>query len=336
MSSIGMASPPASATTSSNLVAGQIHGYAFDADSTDDFLGALLDDFFGKYRDMTLPNGAPAKLAIYFPQVDDLRELRPTIEAKLMALGLTSDLVLENTSHASKAEIDAFDRLNDPSAPHRVILLVNKGTEGWNCPSLFACALARKLKTSNNFVLQAASRCLRQVPGNPHRASIYLSMDNQRTLDKELQETYGESIQDLQRASTSSRTATIRLRKLHFPPLVVKQLVRRVEKDEPDGTPLAFEKPEAEAGQLVRRSFDLSPSVTGRGVLAQHGDAETIDTAPETVDVYSAATKLAVVYRFDLWTIKAQLAALYPDGEFRRNISRAWPSNSKRTPATTP
>ena len=295
-------------------VAGQIHGYSFDADSTDDFLGALLDDFFGKYRDVTLPSGAPAKLAIYFPQVDDLRELRPVIEAKLMALGLTSDLVLENTSHTAKAEIDAFDRLNDPSAPHRVILLVNKGTEGWNCPSLFACALARKLKTSNNFVLQAASRCLRQVPGNPHRASIYLSMDNRRTLDKELQETYGESIQDLQRASTQNRTATIRLRKLHLPPLVVKQIVRRVEKAALNGRPLAFEKPDAAAGQLVRRSFDLSASVTGRGVLAEHGAAEIIGTAPETVDVYAAATKLAAVYRFDLWAIKDQLAALYPEG----------------------
>jgi len=39
---------------------------------------------------------------------------------------------------------------------------VNKGTEGWNCPSLFACALARKLKKIQNFVLQASSRCLRQ------------------------------------------------------------------------------------------------------------------------------------------------------------------------------
>ena len=68
--------------------------------------------------------------------------------------------------------MDAFERINDPASPHRVILLVNKGTEGWNVPSLFACALARRLKTSNNFVLQAASRCLRQVPGNTMPASF--------------------------------------------------------------------------------------------------------------------------------------------------------------------
>jgi type III restriction enzyme len=293
----------------------QIHGYSFDAERTDDFLAEVLDDFFTNYRDVTLPSGAPAKLAIYFPQVDDLRELRPVVEAKLIALGLTTDLALENTSQSTKADIDAFDRLNDPRAPHRVILLVNKGTEGWNCPSLFACALARKLKTSNNFVLQAASRCLRQVPGNPHKASIYLSMDNRRTLDKELQETYGESIQELQRADSRSRIEIIRLRKLQLPPLVVKQIVRRVERIEPDGELLAFAKPDTIGGQLVRRSFDLSPSVRGKTVLAQVGDAEVIATDAETVDVYSAATKLAAVYRFDIWNIKAQLAALYPSGE---------------------
>jgi hypothetical protein len=33
------------------------------------------------------------------------------------------------------------------------------------------------------------------------------------------------------------------------------------------------------------------------------------------VDLYTAATKLAAVYRSDVWTIKSQLAAIYPEGE---------------------
>ena len=52
-----------------------------------------------------------------------------------------------NTSDSDltkQADIDAFNALNKPDAPQRLVLLVNKGTEGWNCPSLFACALARK------------------------------------------------------------------------------------------------------------------------------------------------------------------------------------------------
>lgn len=295
-------------------VAGQIHGYSFESGQAPEFLAAVLDDFFAKYREVTLPNGAAAKIAIYFPQVADLTELRPTIETRLGALGVSPDLVLSNHSGSTAAEIAAFNRLNDPTAPHRVILLVNKGTEGWNCPSLFACALARKLKTSNNFVLQAASRCLRQVPGNPHKASIYLTMDNRRTLEKELQETYGESVLDLNRASTESRTTRIRLRKLDIPPLVVRQIVRRVEKTAaPAGdSPLRLDLPADQAGALTRHTFDLTP--TGSALIEQ-GIGETLPTPPDTIDLYTAATRLAAVYRHDFWHLKDQLAALYPEQE---------------------
>jgi len=120
-------------------------------------------------------------------------------------------LALVNTSDASftkSHDIEAFNRLNDPASPHRVILLVNKGTEGWNCPSLFACALARRLRSSNNFVLQAATRCLRQVPGNSASARIYLSSENHGILDRQLQETYGEQLADLDRATQQQRRAS--------------------------------------------------------------------------------------------------------------------------------
>jgi hypothetical protein len=137
-------------------VSGNILSYSFDADNTDTFVNEVVKDFFRDYADITLPNGAPAKLAIYFPQTDDLEELRPVIEKALVEAGQSTAIILKNTSESIKEEIDAFNRLNDPGSPHRVILLVNKGTEGWNCPSLFACALARKLKSSNNFILQAA------------------------------------------------------------------------------------------------------------------------------------------------------------------------------------
>jgi hypothetical protein len=298
-------------------VAGQIYGYAFESAQAAEFLSTVIDDFFAKYRDVALPDGAPAKLAIYFPQVVDLTELRPAIEARLAALGLSPDLALSNHSGSSSAEIAAFNRLNEPSATHRVILLVNKGTEGWNCPSLFGCALARELKISNNFVLQAASRCLRQVPGNPHKASIYLTMENRRILEKELQETYGESVLDLNRATTESRTARIRLRKLSIPPLVVRQIVRRVEQlpHDPAASPLALDRPTTAAAALVRHTFDLTaPSASG-AVLVEQGAGEILPTAPDTLDLYTAATRLAAVYRHDFWLIKDQLAALYPEGE---------------------
>jgi type III restriction enzyme len=297
-------------------VAGNIHAYTFESQRLDDFLGAVLADFMGKYGDVRLPAGNPAKIAIYFPQVADLKEARPIIEAKLMALGYPSDCVLAMTNESNAAEKSGFERLNDPDARHRIILLVNIGTEGWDCPSLFATALARQLRTSNNFVLQAACRCLRQVPGNPHSASIYLTEDNRKILDKELKETYNETLNDLNIASGHSRSTLIRLRKVKIPPLLVKQTIRRVQRSATPAAALRLSLPDLTAeGSMIRQSFDLSPAATHGGVLAAYSPTEKITTAAETIDLYTAATKLAAVYRADFWEIKAQLTVLYPEGE---------------------
>lgn len=297
-------------------VAGHIHAYEFDDQSTDDFLAAVIDDFFTVYRDHRLPDGHAAKIAIYFPQVEDLKELRPIIEARLQLIGLSADIVLENTNQATAAELAAFDRLNTPDAPHRVILLVNKGTEGWDCPSLFACALARKLKTSNNFVLQAACRCLRQVTGNALPASIYLSEDNRRTLDKELTETFGESIRDLEHAQGESRTARIRLRKIAIPPLLVRRVVRRVQKSTTPPGKLALTLPGTSGdGLMRRRSFDMADPTGNRGVLVETTASADYTTAAEATDTFAAATRLAAVYRLDPMDLKAHLDSLYPGGD---------------------
>jgi type III restriction enzyme len=212
-----------------------------------------------------------------------------------------------------QADIDAFNRLNDPSAPHRVILLVNKGTEGWNCPSLFACALARKLKTSNNFVLQAATRCLRQVPGNKTKARVYLSSDNFTILDKQLQETYGETIADLNRTGQETRHARIVLRKLDLPPLVVTQLVRTVVKKEgEDVAPLRLERPKSgQVDGLKKSVFTMAEQEATFSVLRQVDQTVTIETAPEATDAYAAAVDLSARYRLDLWGVYDELKRLY-------------------------
>jgi hypothetical protein len=197
---------------------------------------------------------------------------------------------------------------------------VNIGTEGWDCPSLFATALARQLRTSNNFVLQAACRCLREVPGNIHPASIYLTEDNRKTLDKELQETYNESLSDLNIAGSNSKLATIRLRKVNIPPLVVKQTIRRVQRSANPPAPLRLTVPDITGdGSLIRQSFDLSASSSRGEILTASAPTEEITTEAETIDLYTASTKLAAVYRADFWAIKSQLTALYPDGDLPEN-----------------
>lgn len=299
-------------------LAGNIQAYQFEG-SAAAYVSHVIQDFFTGYGDVRLPNGAPAKLAIYFPQTDDLKELKPVIDQTLVKLGQSPTLCLVNTSDESltkQADIDAFNRLNDPNAPHRVILLVNKGTEGWNCPSLFACALARKLRTSNNFVLQAATRCLRQVPGNPFKARVYLSEDNFSVLDRQLQETYGETIAELNRSGQETRQARLVLRKLDLPPLVITQLIRTVVKKEGVTTPLCLERPQySTEGQLKKTVHTLADQQATVSVLQQVGDTLTIEAVPEATDTYAAAVDLAARYRLDLWAVYDELRRLYGQEE---------------------
>jgi len=297
-------------------VSGSIQAFDF-AGRTDTYVAHVIEDFFRDYGDTRLPDGAAARLAIYFPQMDDLEAARPAIDASLARVGQSAAVCLRNTSDSSKQEVDAFNRLNDPAAPHRVILLVSKGTEGWNCPSLFACALARRLRSSNNFVLQAATRCLRQVPGNQRKARIYLSQENRTVLDRQLQETYGESIAELDRTARELRSARLVLRKLHLPPVTLSRLVRTVVPAPASVEPLCLERPAAMADPALGKTvLDIIEAPGRRGLLRQVGDTVSLAASPETLGRYEAAVALAAADRADLWAVHDELGRLYgPKGD---------------------
>lgn len=294
-------------------IAENIMAYDF-SDNVEMYLQHVVEDFFKEYGDVALPDGTPAKLAIYFPQTDDVERLRPAIETKLAELGLPTTLILEHhTKKESKADFDRF-RMTD--SPHRIALLVDRGVEGWNVPALFSCALARRLTSSNNFVLQAACRCLRQVPGNTKHARIYLSMDNRSILDKQLQETYGETIDDINRTQRKSKSDVIKLRKLNIPPLVVKQIVRTVVRKEFSNEFFILEKPTIARKASIRRTkLTVGEQQSTYDVLRQVGDTEEIQGKPEGYDLYTAATELSSIYRIDLWTLYDELKRLYGNEE---------------------
>jgi type III restriction enzyme len=295
-------------------VAGNIQAYDFEGDVAA-YVKHVVGDFFKDYGAVTLPDGTPAKLAIFFPQTNDVTELRPAIETRLAELGMSPTLILEHhTSHEAKAD---FDRFKFRDSPHRVALLVDRGVEGWDVPCLYACALARKLKSSNNFVLQAASRCLRQVPGNVTKARIYLSLDNVTILDKQLQETYGETIAELGATISSSRHAVIRLRKLNIPPLVVRQVLRSVVRKEQaaSGAMTLVEPVPGEAPVATMRRYDLAGQANAKRVLQQVSDTVALYAAPPTTGIYSAAVELSGIYHVDLWTIYDELRRIYGNGD---------------------
>ena len=296
-------------------VADNIQSFTFEADQADEFVSAVVTDFLHDYGDHCLPDGAPAKLAMYFPQVDDLEELEQHVQLAVVNAGLPPTIILRNHSRSSHEEIDAFNRLNDPTSQHRVILLVNKGTEGWNCPSLFATALARRLKTSNNFVLQAASRCLRQVPGNDRPARIYLSDANRNALDRQLQDTYGETLTQLDHQRRATKPDVIRLRRTDLPPIRLRRPRRALERALRAPAAIAFERPPdlGAAAPMTRSIFEVGLAAASRRLLRQVGEEVEIESSVDTVDAYTASIVIAATYRLEVWPVLDAIRSAFGD-----------------------
>lgn len=281
---------------------------------------SVVDDFVTDYWPVSLENGAPARLALYFPNLETRDELRPAIESALLAHGIGPDTLLAVDNKSSEATRRSFEAVaRDPAAPHRVMLLVNMGTEGWNCPSLFACALVRKLATSNNFVLQAATRCLRQVPGNTKPARVYLTTSNKKTLEDQLTETYGTSLKALDTQQAERVEKTIHLHKPHLPALLIKKRVLRIQRKAvpADVAPLVFTLPDVSApvGPVVQT---WSPVLTASGdTRMQRLDAADLllESFTPVLDCYTAAARLAACHHLPTTELLAALRKVYTGQE---------------------
>jgi len=159
------------------------------------FIDDVLKVFFTQYDAIKLDGKLP-KIAFYAASIEDLQqELRPMIERSLLNMDKDLKLILEYHTEAEKNKSE-FLKLDTPASNKQIVLLVGKGTEGWNCRSLVATALFRKPK-SPVFILQSTTRCLRAVGDNSTKASIFLSDENYKILDKELENSFKTSIADL-------------------------------------------------------------------------------------------------------------------------------------------
>lgn len=279
------------------------------------FLEDVVSDFFKNYKNVKIYDGSKAKLAIYFPQIEDLRKAKPMIEKILIKQRIDPSVILEVHNESPEGIKDLFDnRINDPKISYRVFLLVNKGTRGWNCLSLFSTALARKLTSSNNFVLQTASRCLRQTPGNKVKAKIYLSKDNVSILDSQLKETYGESLQELNQAQQDFVRERIILIKTEIPPVVLRKKIRKVVPIDLKFKPqIKLQKPKINLQEFQR--YILTPDEFGRKKVLITVAQEKIKIEPDYIDVYNLAVELSGIYRLPLMEIYDKLREFYPAGE---------------------
>jgi type III restriction enzyme len=185
---------------------------------TSDFLNVVIPDFFEKFPDKRYEGMLP-KLAIFASTIDELRnEVKPEVEKILNSINIPTDIILVNDERSTNDEEREFKKLDTTSSNKQIILLVNKGKEGWNCRSLFGVALYRKPK-SKIFVLQATMRCLRQITNIQQIAHVYLSSENIQILNSELEQNFRINTNELQRAGDGKQDLSI---KMMPPPVKIK------------------------------------------------------------------------------------------------------------------
>ncbi len=288
-----------------------INTYTFNDQTLDDILEEVITDFFDKYRETRLITGQQAKIAFYFKSQAHLDESRLFIERTLSKIGQSPSLTLMNTQQSSKREIDEFNRLSDPSATKRVILLVGKGTEGWNCPSLFATALIRELTSSNNFILQASTRCLRQVDGNTQPATIYIESKNQCILNNELQKTFGTDLARLSSTEQGIQETNLIFRKTAYPKLEITRTIRRIVAGKRRTTDIRLTKPDVESDNTYIKSIYTPVTANNGVILSNTGEELPIVVIEEFVDVFTASQRIVNNYHVPVRGIFRQLSKLY-------------------------
>ncbi|WP_455947805.1 TnsA endonuclease N-terminal domain-containing protein [Lelliottia jeotgali] len=199
-----------------------LHGYANTR--TDEFVDIAVETFL-KETDGLRPGGLSPKLAFFASTVEELTgELKPAVERALLKHGVPTSRILVNVGDSkitSNDDIREFNRLDTEGSEKQFILLVNKGREGWNCRSLFGVGLFREPK-SKVFVLQATMRCLRAIGEAQYTGHVFLSEDNLRTLNDELQQNFRISADELQSTGKDKERVEVRVME---PPVKIK-LVR--------------------------------------------------------------------------------------------------------------
>lgn len=207
----------------------RVEPYAYEniRNNTQLFCHDAITHFWSKCGEKRVEGMLP-KMAFFASSIEEaVSELRPAIEKELVALNIPTSRILVNvgdSKYTSNDDEREFKRLDSASSEKQFIILVGKGKEGWNCRSLFAVAMYRKAN-STVFVLQSTMRCLRQIGDHQHTAYLYFSQENMDILNKELQENFNITLEDMRSAGEEADVAEVRIVKK-----AIKVKVRKVHK----------------------------------------------------------------------------------------------------------
>ncbi len=275
-----------------------INGYTNP--KTTEFVREVLTDFFTKHPKKKTFEGLRPKIAFFASTIDEVTdELRPAVEKTLSELGLSTDIININVGDdkfTTHDDIRDFNSLDTPTSEKQVILLVNKGKEGWNCRSLFGVALYRKPK-SKVFVLQATMRCLRAIAHPPQQTGhVYLSEENLQMLDEELNQNFRVGLQDLKAAGTKKQTFEVHTVP---PPRKIKlkrisQLWQTTEREPALGIAFDFESLDVEKYRLLR----IEQQGLTFDVAARAARVETDLSSTRERRKFSALTLTAEIARY--------------------------------------
>jgi hypothetical protein len=281
-----------------------LHGYGNTR--TDEFVDIAIEAFLKESGELR-PEGLLPKLAFFAATIDELTgDLKPAVERALLKHGIPTSRILINVGDeklTTNDDIREFNRLDTPGSEKQFILLVNKGREGWNCRSLFGVGLFREPK-SKVFVLQATMRCLRSIGDAQHTGHVFLSEDNLDTLNKELQQNFRISIDDLQRSGSDKERVEVRVVE---PPVKIKLVrVRKQyqirQKAMPPGQELVPERSNREKwGELVEKYRLIEKQQEGltAGGAANASGSRTFDlTGRREKRAFSPMTLVAEVSRY--------------------------------------
>ncbi|NJM00706.1 MAG: type III restriction endonuclease [Synechococcaceae cyanobacterium SM2_3_2] len=241
---------------------------------TAEFVKSVIQDFLSHSASQQRHEEMLPKLAFFASTIDELQnELRPLVVEELAQHGIPADRIVVNVGDdkiTTNDDLREFNRLDHKDSDKQFILLVNKGREGWNCRSLFGVALFRQPK-SRIFVLQATMRCLRSIGTAQQTGLIYLSADNKKILDEELQQNFRITVDEME-GLAHDRTV-VRVFPVPPPVTIKLQRIRRVfevkEKVLVDGIRLELDKADRERYQLLL--------TTQEGLMEQAGKVQTED-----------------------------------------------------------
>jgi superfamily II DNA or RNA helicase len=270
----------------------QVNFLEYENVKNEAFVEQVIEEFVERYSGIKLEGKLP-KIAFYASNIEDLQaNLRPALEKILAEKGISTRKILEFHTEKEENKSD-FLKLDTEESDKQFILLVGKGTEGWNVRSLVATALFRK-PSSSIFVLQSSTRCMRSIGDNSVRATIFLSQENAQILDKELENNFGVRRADLEQQP--QERVELELKVLKKKSIVVKKQlkeIQEVKKTEPGKIRLSDKKKILDAiGKATRK--ELSISVNGNDVAKLSAKQESeIGNEEELVDFYSLVTDVA-------------------------------------------